>query len=300
MIAQAIDAGSPAYRGAMTGTWSGGSGCMVVLGGGGVRGVAHVGVLRALAESGVHIEAIVGTSIGAIVGAAVAAGVDYEKLSDRARRFSRDDIVTVNRWALLLNGIRQTSVFTGERLKAFIEEVVPAVDWAELSTPLCVNAVDVQSARVEWFGVDGRVDVRLHDALYASSALPLYYPPAELEGRYYFDGGILDPLPIQRAIELGAERVIAVDLSTELNENAAAEISKGLVGVHHRVLSVLRAHAQREERATEWPVPVLLIRPNLAGYGTWDFDQATVFLEEGYKAALAALEAKTTLPRSGA
>ena len=176
--------------------------CTVVLGGGGVRGIAHVGVLRALAECGVQVREIVGTSIGAIVGAAVAAGVDWETLSARAARFTRDDIVMVNRWALLLNGIRQTSVFTGERLRAFIEEVVPPRDWSELKISLCVNAVDVQSARVEWFGAGGRQDVALHDAIYASSALPLYYPPAELAGRYYFDGGILDPLLLQRADHL--------------------------------------------------------------------------------------------------
>ncbi|HEX6589841.1 MAG TPA: patatin-like phospholipase family protein [Longimicrobiales bacterium] len=271
-------------------TWNVSEQCTVVLGGGGVRGIAHVGVLRALEERGVAIGEVIGTSIGAIVGAAFCAGVRCDALAERAARFSRDDIVTINRWALLLNGIRQTSVFTGERLRAFIEEVVPEADWSELTTPLAVNAVDAQTADIEWFGAGGRTDVTLHDAVYASSALPLYYPPAEFDGRYYFDGGILDPLPIARAIARGAERIVAVDLSTELNENAAAEISKGLVGVHHRVLSVLRAHARRQETAGGFDVPVLLIRPNLAAYGTWDFDKAGVFLEEGYRAAAAALD----------
>ncbi|HUF13475.1 MAG TPA: patatin-like phospholipase family protein [Longimicrobiales bacterium] len=272
----------------MTEAWGGQDGCTVVLGGGGVRGVAHIGVLRALHERGVRIDEIVGTSIGAIVGAAAAAGVDWQTLSERAARFTRDDIVMVNRWALLLNGIRQTSVFTAERLIAFIEEVVPAVGWSDLAMPFSVNAVNMQTARVEWFGAGGRLDVRLHDALYASAALPLYYPPAEIEGRYYFDGGILDPLPIERAIERGAEWIVAVDLSTELNENAAAEILKGLVGVHHRVLSVLRAHARRQEPG-QWSRPVLVIRPDLGSYGTWDFDKAELFLDEGYRAAIAAL-----------
>ena len=275
----------------MSGGWDRGAEVTVVLGGGGVRGIAHVGVLQALEARGLMVREIVGTSIGAIVGAALAAGMRSEELADRAARFSRDDIVTVNRWALLLNGIRQTSVFTGERLRAFIDEVVPVRDWSELSISLCVNAVDVQTATTEWFGAGGRMDVKLHDAIYASAALPLYYPPAELDGRYYFDGGIIDPFPVQRAIERGAERVIAVDLSTELNENAAAEISKGLVGVHHRVLSVLRAHSRRQELSIEWDRPVLVVRPDLSNFGTWDFDQAPVFLEEGRRAANAALDA---------
>lgn len=270
----------------------GGAGHTLVLGGGGVRGIAHVGVLRALRERGVRISEIVGTSIGAIVGAASAAGVDCDVLAERAARFSKDDIVMVNRWALLLNGIRQTSVFTGERLKEFIADVVPAVGWSDLMIPFGVNAVDMQTARVEWFGPGGRLDVRLHDAIYASAALPLYYPPAELEGRYYFDGGILEPLPVERALARGAERVIAVDLSTELNEDAGAEISKGLVGVHHRVMNVLRAHSRRQELAMDWDRPVLVIRPNLGNYGTWDFDKSDLFMEEGYRAAMAALGAE--------
>lgn len=283
----------------MTGTWSAGERSTVVLGGGGVRGIAHVGVLRALEERGVPVAEVIGTSIGGIVGAAYCAGVSTEALTERASRFGRDDIVTINRWALLLNGIRQTSVFTEERLRAFIEEVVPVGSWSDLKTPLAVNAVDAQTARIEWFGAGGRLDVALRDAVYASSALPLYFPPAEFDGRYYFDGGILDPLPITRAIERGARRIIAVDLSTELNENAAAEISKGLVGVHHRVLSVMRAHARRQETAGGFDVPVLLIRPDLAAYGTWDFDKASLFLEEGYRAARAALDGAIPLPVSG-
>ena len=269
--------------------WGGQDGCTVVLGGGGVRGIAHIGVLRALHERGVGVDEIVGTSIGAIVGAAAAGGIDWKTLAERAARFNRDDIVMVNRWALLLNGIRQTSIFTADRLKAFVEEVVPAVGWSDLEIPFSVNAVDMQTARIEWFGAGGRLDVSLHEAIYASAALPLYYPPAEIEGRYYFDGGILDPLPIQRALERGAEWIVAVDLSTELNENAGAEISKGLVGVHHRVLSVLRAHARRQE-TSQWARPVLMIRPDLGHYGTWDFDKAELFLEEGYRATIAALD----------
>lgn len=274
----------------MTGMRGDGRGCTLVLGGGGVRGIAHVGVLRALHERGVVIDEIVGTSIGAIVGGAAAAGVDWQALTERAARFTKDDIVLVNRWALLLNGIRQTSVFQADKLHEFIREVVPAQDWSDLRVPLSVNAVDAQTARVEWFGAGGRLEVPLHDAIYASAALPMYYPPAEFAGRYYFDGGILAPLPIERAVERGARRIIAVDLSTELKEDAGAEIAKGLIGVHHRVLSVVRAHTRQLELEAAPVCPLLLIRPQLGDYGTWDFDQVTTFLDEGYRAATEALD----------
>ena len=206
-----------------------------------------------------------------------------------ARSLQKTDIATLNRWALLFNGIRQPSVFRDDTFRRYIASVLPATTFGELQIPISMNAVDLETGRQEWFGAGGRMDVPLHDAIYASAALPLYYPPAEFGGRYYIDGGILDPLPIERALERGAERVIAVDLSTELNQDAAAEISKGLVGVHHRVLSVLRTHSRRQEMAKEWDRPVLVIRPDLGSYGTWDFDKAGLFMEEGYRAAVAAL-----------
>jgi len=256
----------------------------LVLGGGGVRGIAHVGALRALEEAGVEIGRIVGTSIGGLVGAAWCAGVSLDELAGHAERFSKDDIVEVNRWALLINGIRQSAVFRDSRLRDYIAKIVPERAWSELDPPLAVNAIDLKTTAMEWFGAGGREDIALHEALYASAALPLYYPPARFDSGWYVDGGIVDPLPVRHAATLSGDPIVAIELASEKEQDPEQVIEKGLVGVHHRVLGIVRASA-REEILDDWDGPPLhLVRPDLSSYSTWDFDHTGLFMEEGYVA----------------
>src|SRR5947208_1008897 len=98
---------------------------ILVLGGGGVKGMTHAGAWKALSEAGVQVSEIVGTSIGALVGACIAAGVGWPELSAAALALKKPDIVLLNRWALLLNGIRQPSVFQSEPLFHYIESLLP-------------------------------------------------------------------------------------------------------------------------------------------------------------------------------
>lgn len=261
----------------------------LVLGGGGVRGIAHVGVLRALDELDIEVGRIVGTSIGGMVGAAYASGVTCEELAERVGTFRKEDIVEVNRWALLINGIRQSSVFRDVRLRDYIAQVVPVESWSELRIPLAINAVDLKTGAMVWFGLEGRTDIPLREAIYASSALPLYYPPARFDGGYFVDGGILDPLPVKHAAELSDDPVVAVELATDVVVDPAAVLEKGLVGVHHRVLNIIRA-AVRETEVEDYEGPALhRIHPPLTAYSTWDFEHVDVFMDTGYRAALEVL-----------
>ncbi|NIP82740.1 MAG: hypothetical protein GWM90_27380, partial [Gemmatimonadetes bacterium] len=186
---------------------------VLVLGGGGVKGVAHAGAWRALVEAGVEVAEIVGTSIGALVGASIAGGADPAQLESRARRLRKKDIVDINRWALLPMGIRQRSIFQGEALRDYIERVLPGTEWSELEIPLTVNAVDLESGYTVWFGAGGRTDVPLVEAVYASSALPVFYPPVAVDGMHLVDGGVMDTVPITKAADRGADRIIAIQAS---------------------------------------------------------------------------------------
>ena len=94
----------------------------LVLGGGGLKGLAHIGAWRALSEAGVKVQGIIGTSIGALVGALVGHGHGWEELRDRALALEKEDIVRINRRAVLFNGIRQPSVFRGDVLRAYYQE----------------------------------------------------------------------------------------------------------------------------------------------------------------------------------
>lgn len=262
---------------------------IVVLGGGGVKGLAHAGAWRAIEEFGIPVAEIVGTSIGSLVGACIAGGQTAEMLTARAKSLKRQDIVTLNRWAFLLNGISETSVFRPDAFRDYLEDTLPVERFEELSIPLSLNAVHLETGRMDWFGVDGRTDVTLAQAVYASCALPLFYPPAEIYGETYVDGGVRDALPIGRAAERGADLVIAIDVSAGEVKDSKDTVSKGLVAIHHRVLDIM-IYTRKRERLMDWTGPELLyIRPRLDGYSTFDFDRTDYFLEEGYRATFEAL-----------
>lgn len=262
---------------------------VLVLGGGGVKGMAHAGAWKAIEDSGIEVSEIIGTSIGALVGACLAGGLGWEELAPRALALEKQDIVRLNRWALLLNGIRQPSVFLGETLQEYIASVLPVERFEELGVPLSMNAVHLNTGRMEWFGAGGRMDVGLAEAVYASCALPLFYPPAELNGRFYVDGGVADALPVQRAVERGADLIIAVDAGAGPVKDAEDTISKGLVAVHHRVFDIM-AYMRKQQILDTWAGPELVyVRPELDGFSTFDFTETQRFLEEGYRATLLAL-----------
>lgn len=262
---------------------------IVVLGGGGMKGLAHVGAWRALAESGVRVSEVVGTSIGALVGACVCGGVEHERLAALARSLQKTDIVTLNRWAVLFNGIRQQSVFRGDVFRAYLESVVPDVAFDELDLPLSINAVDLETGEQAWFGAGGRSDVPLVDAIYASCALPVFYPPAEIGGRYYVDGGVADALPVARAAERGADRIIAIDVAAGLVRDSADTVSKGMIAVHQRVMQIMGYERKRAALDAWTGTELTYVRPDLDEYDTFDFGNTEYFLSEGYRATMAAL-----------
>jgi NTE family protein len=262
---------------------------VLVLGAGGVKGMAHVGAWKAVEEAGLQVAGIVGTSIGALVGACLAGGCGWPVLAPKAMALKKKDIVSMNGRSLLLNGIRQRSIFHGERFQGYIRSMLPAERFDELALPLSINAVDLETGGVEWFGAGGRTDVPLADAVYASCALPLFYPPAEIAGRFYVDGGVRDALPIERAVSLGAEMVIAVDVAAGEVKDSLDTVAKGMVAIHHRVYDIM-SYAHRTARLERWNgTPLLYVRPRLDGVSTFDFTQTRFFLEEGYRATRRAL-----------
>lgn len=261
----------------------------VVMGGGGLKGLAHVGAWQAIEEAEFPVRGIVGTSIGGLVGACVAGGMGWEEMAPLALRLARKDIARINRGAVWVNGIRERSVFQGEELREYIDGIVPVHDWDELEIPFQANAVDLGSGRTEWFGPGARTDVDLVDALYATCALPPFYPPAELGEAYYVDGGILETLPLERAAELGATGILAVDVGSAREGDAKKTVEQGLVAIADRVRGI-GASRHRCEMVEAWTEPPLVyVRPELAGYGTFDFHEVRYFLEEGYRATRAQL-----------
>jgi NTE family protein len=125
----------------------------------------------------------------------------------------------------------------------------------------------------------------------ASSALPVFYPPAVVNGMHLVDGGIMDAVPITRAADRRATRIIAINASSGRVKDAADTVEKGMISIHHRVVGIM-SFARREVVEDMWfGCPVLTVRPELDRYSTFDFDAVGYFLDEGYRATAAALAA---------
>src|SRR5436190_626855 len=132
---------------------------VLVLGGGGIKGLAHIGAWKAIQEAGIRVDEIIGTSIGALVAVCIGAGMGWEELAPAALELKKADIVSMNGRALLINGIRQRSVFHDDAFRAYIERVLPVTRFDELDVPVSINAVDLETGRTQWFGAQGRSDV---------------------------------------------------------------------------------------------------------------------------------------------
>jgi NTE family protein len=262
---------------------------VLVLGGGGMKGMAHIGVWKALEEAGVRPAAIIGTSIGALIGACLAGGMGWRDLAEVARKLKKEDIIEINRRAVWLGGVRESAVFEGSHFLSYVRRTLPVQDFSELVHPLRFNAVSLVTGTEVWFGAGARTDAPLAEAVYASCALPIYFPPARIGGDVLVDGGVLDVMPIREAVAWGADRIIAVDVGSEMLPPAEGYFDRGMIAIHDRVLNL---NLQQQRNACleryEGP-PMLYVRPKIGHLHGFDFDRTQFFLEEGYNAAREAL-----------
>ena len=264
---------------------------ILVLGGGGMKGIAHVGVWKALEESGIRPDAIIGTSIGALIAACLSGGMGWRELTTLARTLKREDIVSINKRAVWLGGVRQPSVFEGDHYLEFIREMLPVEEFSGLKIPVRMNTVSLVTGEAVWFGDGLRQDAPLPEVIYASCALPIYFPPMKVGDDYLVDGGVLDVFPIKQAQEWGADRIIGVDVGSEMLPPDPGYFDRGMIAIHDRVLS-LNLKEQRARCMSNYDGPPLLyIRPKIGHLHAFDFDRTQFFLEEGYRAAREAIKA---------
>lgn len=259
-----------------------------VLSGGGAKGAAQIGALKALEDHDIAPTHYVGTSMGAIIGAMFASGLPYEAAVRHITGIKRDDVARLAPGALL--GPLGRSVLKEEPLRQTIARLVPAQTFDELVVPLTVTAVDAVSSELVLFGTGGRSDVRLHDALYASSALPVYYPPAVIGGRAYVDGGLRAVLPLHVAAGHQPDLVVAVYTGPQIVEETKGRPGRyGLLAAHDNAIRILMA-VQAEEAVARWSrTPLVLIRPKVDSRATFHVGRAMQYVEEGYRAASRAL-----------
>jgi NTE family protein len=281
----------PAHQAMATHRHTGGR-TILVLGGGGMKGLAHIGVWKALEDAGVKPDAIMGTSIGALIGVCLAGGMGWRELAQLARSLRKEDIVSINKRAIFMGGVREEAVFDGDHFLRYIERELPIRSFAEAKIPVRINTVSLITGTEIWFGSDVDGDIPVAQAVYGSCALPIYFPPLKYGGDVMVDGGVIDVFPIRKAAKWGepADRIIGVDVGSDLLPPEVNFLNNGLLAVHDRVLG-LNLQEQRSRCLDNYDGPPLVyIRPKIGHLGGWDFERTQFFLEEGYRAAREALD----------
>ena len=255
----------------------------LVLGGGGLKGLAHIGVLQALDEAGLRPSGVVGSSMGSLVAAAWAAGRSVDFMRDRALRLRRKDVFRVAHADMALKRMHAPAVYRHEPLDLLITELVGEKTFDELERPLIVNTVDINSGMQVLWGLPGLRYVRVADAVFASCALPGILPPREIAGRWYVDGAVADNLPVKAATSCGPGPVIGVDVSASLALRSDVQ-QEGFAATYARGLEiVMQTMLERTLRTWREP-PLLMVHPRVEDYPMFVFDRTQELIAEGYRA----------------
>ena len=252
----------------------------LALGGGAARGFAHIGVIKALEAQGIVPDIVVGTSAGSVVGALYASGMSGFELQKVALQMEESMVVD---WTLPNRG-----VLKGEALQDFINRSVKNLTIQKMPRPLGVVATDLQSGDLMLFR---RGDTGM--AVRASSAVPGMFQPVEISGRDYVDGGLTSPVPAQSARAMGADFVIAVDISNVTRRDKLA----GTLDVLLQTFAIMGHTISRHELEDA----DVVIRPKTAAVSRTDFEGRHLAIMEGEKAAAAIMpELKARLAKARA
>jgi NTE family protein len=239
----------------------------LALGGGSARGFAHIGVIKALEQAGIRADIVVGTSAGALVGAFLAAGwsaAAMEEFALQVREADVADFASAGRRGMLAG--EALARIVGERLRgAHIEQL--KLRYAALATDLrSGEAVVIQQGPVA-------------DAVRASCSIPGVFVPKEVSGRELVDGGLVSPLPVRTARQLGGEVVLAVDVAARPRRSDFS----GLYEVILQSFEIMgRALADQEALQAD-----LVLRPDTARYASSDFGVRREMIQAGHDAAQA-------------
>ncbi|MDO9437448.1 MAG: patatin-like phospholipase family protein [Hydrogenophaga sp.] len=251
----------------------------LALGGGAARGFAHVGVIQVLEQNGIRPDFVVGTSVGSMVAAMYASGKTSAELESTA--LSMEEAMLTD-WSLPLFG---RGVLRGEALTRYVRQAVGGKLLENMKIPLGVLVTDLATGQGVLFR---RGDTA--QAVRASSAVPGLFAPVNISGRDYVDGGLVAPVPVRQAREMGADIVVAVDISSAPEGNSAI----GSVQVLLQTFAIMGQSINRHELAAA----DVVVRPALAGVSGADFSARLRSIEAGRVAMQAALpQLKTQLSR---
>lgn len=262
----------------------------LVLGGGGLKGFAHIGVLEVLHAAGVDPVLMAGSSIGSLIASAYALGTPVPRLRERALSLRRKDLFRVNAAGFARGLLKSPSFYYREPLQALIAAVIPERRFDQIGLPLLVNTVDLENGMQVTWGAPGFRHASIRDAVYASCALPGFFPPGVVAGRTCVDGGTIDNMPVTAAAE-GLDLLIAVDVGNSELEPATDIAQQGIASIFMRSATLMMRTLQHLPLEGWDTPPLVLVRPHVSRYGWFNFDKIPLLIEAGAEAAREVLPA---------
>jgi NTE family protein len=268
----------------------------LVLGGGGARGLAHIGVIRQLEKAGIVPDIIVGASMGAVIGGAYALFADAEILEKKvlelvknkdlskleslaAPRTEEEKEIVFQRLAtfvskLLLWNLRAVkgSITDGIKIKEIINRLIDAKKFSETKIKFACTAIDINWGKEVLF-----TEGFLSDAIFASISIPGVFPPIKQGDKMLVDGGIINMVPVAVAEKLGADITIAIDASLDIKPT---EFKHG-----HDILFRTEMIKEKEIGELKMQSADIIIRPDVGGYSWARFSKIGSIIKEGDKAA---------------
>jgi NTE family protein len=233
----------------------------IALSGGGARGISHLGVLKALEENGIRPDIVSGTSAGAIIGGFYCAGFSPDKILEI---LVKTKMLTIFKPAFSWKGL-----LSMDKLSSILQERLP-LKFDELSIPLIVSATNLEAGKTHYFKQGN-----LHQAILASSCIPVLFNPIEIEGIKYIDGGILNNLPVE-ALQQKADLVIAVGcnpISYKKRINSFKDVMErsSLLAINENTLK------------SRLLAGIFIEPPELAKFSGFDLSKAQEIFETGFR-----------------
>ncbi len=242
----------------------------LVLGGGSARGLAHIGVLKVLEKEKIRFDLIIGTSIGAFIGAFYALGEDVSRAESIAYQFNPRD-------SLDISLPPKMGLIRGNKIYNLMKDLFGEKEFSDLKIPMAIVATDIENGE-EYIFRQGP----LADAIRVSCSYPGIFTPQRINGRLLVDGGIINTVPVSVARRLGADVVVAVDVGFCVQ---AGEI-KSIFGI---ILQAFQITGEELNRYQAMEAD-LVIKPDLGAINQLDFDSAKIAIQKGEIAAMEKLK----------
>ncbi len=239
----------------------------LALGSSGSRGISHLGFLKALDEEGIKPDYIVGSSMGSIVGAAYAAGIDFETMKNAFFKLRLLDFISPTG--------KRGGLFSTAKMRKLLEKYLGDLQFEDLKMPFRCVAVDMRAHDVVTFS-EGSV----LDAIVASSCIPAIFRPMELGDMRLIDGGVLERVPARQVKEMGADVVVAVDA---LGQRLGKEKMPGTMGILLETIEMMdyfRTQTRRKENAD---IIDFWLEPALGDMSQYSLKQKEFAYEKGYE-----------------